>query len=342
MVRFSDILSVILRNIRLITIGPALFTLAILLLVKVVGRPYTAESAFVLSGGASGLGRFSGLAAQFGLAPATARSIESPELYLSLLTSRDVLRKVVLTEYVVTVPGNPSDTIRGNLLELFPSKKRSHDAAVVDAVNRLRKQVKAGSNPYSGVVFLRTTAPTSELAEQINRRLLDLVDEFNIGRRMVQASIEREFIEERMAIALQELHDAENELKKFLEENRSYAGSPQLAFEAANLRRNVELKHQVYTSLSQAYEQARVEEVRNTALISVIDPPEGSARPSIRLLMILIASLAFSLACVFLYIMGKEFIRREKEKNPEGFEEFTDLGRSALRRTIFFWERQPR
>lgn len=337
--RLSDILAICLRNIRLITLGPALFTISALILVLYVGRPYTAESAFVLSNNAGSIGRLSGLAAQFGLATATIQSAESPDLYISLLTSRDVLRDAVLTEYVIPASAGSVDSIRGNLLELFPSKKE-YNAALVAAVNRLRKQVKVGTNVYSGVVFLRTTAPTPELAEQINRRLLDVVNQFNIERRISQASVERKFIEDRLATAQLELAGAENELKKFLEENRNFAGSPQLSLEAANLQRKVDLRHQVFTSLSQAYEQARVEEVRNTAAISIIDPPEGSAQVSIRLLMVLIAAGVSSSALVLLIVFCREFIRRERVNNPTGYQELVSLSRTALRRILAFWERQ--
>ena len=51
-----------------------------------------------------------------------------------------------------------------------------------------------------------------------------------------------------------------------------------LTLDYARLQRRVELGQQVYSTLALSYEQARIDEVRNTPLLILIDRPEGSAR----------------------------------------------------------------
>jgi uncharacterized protein involved in exopolysaccharide biosynthesis len=41
----------------------------------------------------------------------------------------------------------------------------------------------------------------------------------------------------------------------------------------------------MYTTLTQAYEQARIDEVRNTPVITVVEPPESPVRPDSRRLV---------------------------------------------------------
>jgi len=92
--------------------------------------------------------------------------------------------------------------------------------------------------------------------------------------RQSQAAAERGFTEERMAEAQEELRAAENELQRFLQNNRQFQNSPELVFQHDRLQRRVAMRQQVYTSLVQSYEQARIDEVPNTPVITVVEYAE--------------------------------------------------------------------
>ena len=83
-----------------------------------------------------------------------------------------------------------------------------------------------------------------------------------------------------MRAAQDDLEIAEHELQIFLQRNRSYKDSPALTFEASRLERIINLRQQVYTSLAQAHEQARLDEVRDTPVMTIVDSPAGSAEPT--------------------------------------------------------------
>ena len=53
--------------------------------------------------------------------------------------------------------------------------------------------------------------------------------------------------------------DAEEQLRGFYERNRSWQQSPQLTFDEGRLRRQVEIRQEVYLTLRREYETARVE-----------------------------------------------------------------------------------
>src|SRR5438876_484305 len=94
----------------------------------------------------------------------------------------------------------------------------------------------------------------------------------------LQASQERRFLGERLDTARAELRRAEGALEKFLQRNRSYPNSPTLLFEHDRLQREAGLRQDVYSMLTQAYEQARMQAVRNTPSISLIDHPVPALR----------------------------------------------------------------
>jgi uncharacterized protein involved in exopolysaccharide biosynthesis len=109
----------------------------------------------------------------------------------------------------------------------------------------------------------------------VSRRLLELVNDFNLRRRQTQAGAEREFDARRAAAALDTLRAAEAALADFRASNIDFSRSPRLGTREAELQRRVTLAQQIYTTIAQRYEIASIEAVRNTPVITVLDGPEG-------------------------------------------------------------------
>jgi tyrosine-protein kinase Etk/Wzc len=121
-----------------------------------------------------------------------------------------------------------------------------------------------------------------ELAE----RLVKGVNQFNLETRKSQAAAERQFVEAQAAAAEVALREAEDRLQNFLQRNRETGGSPQLVFERDRLQRDVNLRQQLYSTLLQSREEAKIREVRDTPVITVIEPPRlpivGESRKTIQ------------------------------------------------------------
>src|SRR5690606_19548061 len=152
----------------------------------------------------------------------------------------------------------------------------------------------------------------ARLAEHINRRIRADLNDFTLDKRQTQAEQERVFIEGRLEVARAELEAAEKELASFYEANRSYQNSPRLAFEAGRLERRVQIRQEVYRTLAQAYEEARIQEVRNTPVLTIVDPPEGSALPAIRLRLLAMLVLPVSALIVVAFVLVLEYLRQER------------------------------
>ncbi len=146
-------------------------------------------------------------------------------------------------------------------------------------MDALRIRLNTDIDPFSNIVTVEVTSQWKWLSESINRSMLELLNETNVRKRGTRANLERVFIESRQAEAQRDLEQSEDLLADFYNRNRRMEDSPALLAEVARLQRRVEVNQQVYLTLSQSYEQARIEEVRNTPLITVIDGPEGSAEP---------------------------------------------------------------
>jgi hypothetical protein len=259
---------------------PAVTALLVLGVSLLLGRDYAADSKFVPQRVDRNASRFAGLAAQFGINLSETNNADSPDFYVQLLRSREVLRALVQTEYRFARGRNKRDTLTGNLLDLLEIKESRNRTRLQRGVEAADKHIGTRVDVKTGLVAVTSVAPWPGLAEQMNRRLLELVNQFNLERRQSQAAEERRFAEGRMRDAQRQLEAAEGQLASFLTANRQYRGSPQLEFQYGKLQRRVDLQQQVYVSLAQSFEQARVDEVRNTPLITVLDGPEGSAEPT--------------------------------------------------------------
>ncbi len=248
-----------------------------------------------------------------------------------MLKSRELITKAVQGTYAVALDDKGSDTVRGSLTDIYKIKGDRQDERLRRGVDRLRKNVAVSTDPKAGIVTVRVSARSRELSEAVNRRLLALVNEFNLQKRQTQAAAERAFIETRLADAKAQLTAAESAQEQFLRRNRDYRGSPQLQFEFTRLERQVGLRQQVYSSLAESYEHARLNEVRNTPLITVVDAPEGTARRSgngvIAAVLGLLAGGILGLAGA----LALESVDRARREGSDGFRQLEQLAASDRR-----------
>jgi len=311
--------AVLLRNrwviARAILVGAVLG----LLIAVFSGREYTATTSFLPhSGERGGLAGFSGLAQQFGFSiPGGGDAERSPEFYRDLITSREILDGVIT--------GDPAGI---DLIEHFEVEGDTQPERRERARTRLREEVLSVSvGRETGIVTVSVSTDRPELSAAMGERLLELISIFDVETRQSQASAQRQFAEERLAQLQDELAVAEDSLKSFLIENRQFSNSPQLQFEHDRLQRQVAMRQEVVTAMTQAYEQARIDEVRNTPVITVIENPEAPALPDSRSTLL---KIALGLVLGGMFGVGHALVRamnaRAEAEGDESYREF----RSAM------------
>jgi uncharacterized protein involved in exopolysaccharide biosynthesis len=133
--------------------------------------------------------------------------------------------------------------------------------------------------------------------------MITLLDQFNAQRRRTRATSERRFIEGRLVEVKRDLRNAEDRLARFLAQNR-VIGAPDLAFQRDRLQREVELQQSLYLSVAQAHEKAKIDEVRDTPVLTVLNAPEIPVQPDgrgtvKRTFLALLAGSAFGVLLAF-------------------------------------------
>lgn len=260
--------------------------------------------------------RLSSLAGQFGVELGGGGGAQSPQFYADLVKSSTILTE--LADDTVTIDGYKVAVAD------FASVSERNDLAIANAVEWLKHEVVSTSTSQeTGVVRVTVRTANSTVSHFLANQILALINEFNLERRQSRAGQEREFVAARLREAEADLRRAENELQRFLQNNRSFQSSIELQFTHDRLQRRVGMQQQIYTSMVQSYEQARIDEVRNTPVITIIEAPEVPVEPeSRRVALKMFLGLLIGLIAGLSQALIRDGVRRSKVREDV---EFRDL-----------------
>lgn len=305
--------AVLLRWKRLMVGVPLALALVAGTVAFLIPRKYVARAAFVPEESGPSKSALAGIAAQFGVPQLGAliggEGTTSPAFYVDLMNSQSVVNDVVSTRYTIQTP----EPFSGTLIDYFDLSARTPVEKRLKTMKRVReKVVEIGVDRAAGVVDFSVRTKSPELSALVARRYLDLVSDFNLRRRQTRAKAEREFTEQQTDEASAALRDAEGELADFRQRNRSFVETSALTLREAALQRRVMLAQQVYTTMRQQFEAAKVEAVRNTPVITVIDSPEGLVEPRPRgVLLAMAAALVIGFMLALIWAVSAERLRGE-------------------------------
>lgn len=324
-VSIVGVLNVLLRRRWLIIALPLLAVLGVAGVRLALPRQYASDAAFMPQQSGTPGGNLSGLAAQFGITVPGSEPGESPAFYADLIRSRAVLAPVAESPYRTT---GERETSLTTLYRVRPGPDRER---FEKTIGRLREHLSVTTSRTTDIVRVTIRTPDPLVSQQVGERIIELVNEFNLETRQTQAGEERRFLETRMAEARNDLRVEEQRLATFLARNAQFGRSPALALEHERLQREVGWRQQVFTSLAQAFEQSRLEEIRNIPVITVIEPPTVPVKPEGRgvvrwSILALLAGVVIAVSLAFLL----EFFRQSGTEAGEEYAEFARLRREAL------------
>ncbi len=258
---------------------------------------YTAETTFTADQSQSSISLpsgLAGLAGQFGFSLEGLRQGLSPEFFVSVLQSRAILVEVLQTAFPDSVGGRVEQR---KLIDILDVQAPTPAKRLEKSLKQLRKRVSAAHDRKSGILSVAVEDASAPRAAAITNHILELLNRYNVERLQTKSRQQREFAEQRLEQAQGELRTAEQAQLRFLQTNRQYNQSPLLAYEAGRLQRTVQLKQDVVTTLTKAYEEARISEARSIPALVVVDPAETPAfKSSPKRAIIVTAGLLLGLA----------------------------------------------
>jgi uncharacterized protein involved in exopolysaccharide biosynthesis len=267
------VVRVVRQNRRLFLLLPLALAFVGALIAVFTPITYTSAATFMPTTASRSSGALASLGAQFGLALPGNDPSQSPAFYVDLLQSEVLLGQLLRREYQAA-----PDAPKRALADLYEVQGKTPAERDDNTIRKLKREVTAAANQKTGVVKVSVRAPTAYLAQQVATELLGALDRFNNERRRSGARAERQFTEQRLRTVTDELRQAEDRLLDFRTRNLDFRSASRLQVEETRLQRNVGLLTQLQSSLAQGFEQARIDEVRDTPLISPIEAPSRPVR----------------------------------------------------------------
>jgi uncharacterized protein involved in exopolysaccharide biosynthesis len=314
-----SIIRLLVAHRRVVSWVPLLVATLTITSVLLSYRVYTSRITFAPAGGSITAGSaIGGLAAQFGVRLAGEGALNSPDFYADLIRSKEFLRRLAESRYRIATGGVLQEhtlvdlarhgalehnrvlrAIRGAVAQDTGPVANKELAALIETLARDILRVDPHLGTGTVTVDARTTSP--ELSAQLAQRVLHEIDAFNLRSRQAQAAAEKTFLEDRERIARADLRQAEDELERFLRANREFRSDPQLVLQHDRLQRDIALRQSVFTTVVENLERARIEAVRNTPSIAVVEDGMQALRPDRRHLLL---KLLTSLVLGFVFAVG--------------------------------------
>jgi uncharacterized protein involved in exopolysaccharide biosynthesis len=260
----------------------------------------------------------------------------SPDFFAQVLTSRELLRATLQSEF--DDPERPGSSRA--LLDILHVRGNTDERRMDNGIRRLERATSQRVDRRTSIVTLEVKGRPPALVAGITNRMVELLNKFNLERLQSQSRERRRFAGERRDQAERELREAEAQHLKFLQSNRRYADSPLLSFEQNRLSREVQLRQDVIQTLTREYEEARIAEVRDTPLLTIIDPAVPPSRRSFppRTLLVFIALVAGGFTALALVYLAeyKQTAQREDGSQYRRFLQAWTDAKSELRVALRF------
>jgi uncharacterized protein involved in exopolysaccharide biosynthesis len=253
---------------------------------------------------------------------------ESPNFYIQLFQSRELLTRLAQSRFANPRTDAPNDSAA--LIDILKIKKKDPRLRMELAVKKLSKDVQAGFDIKTNLVALTVDMQWPELASDVANRLVEEVSEFNRETRVSRAKAKRQFLEGRHDSAQMQLRNAEERQRFFYEQNRGLLTSPSLRAEEARIKREVDIASTLFLTIQGQLENARLDEINDAALITVIDkaiPPRKAQWP--RYGALLVTSTLLGMVFGFLLAGSLAVLADWRMRNPESWSDFEhSLGRA--------------
>jgi len=288
-------------------------------------------------GGASGLiSRFSGLAG-IDLGMMGGVDAISPQLYPEVLKSTPFMLHLLNTrvqipyldttttvyEYMTELKttslmgyiGKFTVGLPGTIMKLFrkedsqpanPSEKKGPIRITkrqYETIKELQDRIRANTDQKNGVITVSAEFPDPELAAQVAEEAVDYLQEYITGYRTTKAANVLAFIQEQHDRAREDFEQAQQALATFRDRNRNVI-SARAQSEEERLQAEYNLAFNVYNSLAQQLEQARIKVQEETPVFQVLDPvevPVEKSKPKKLIIFIVSAFLGVLIGLVLVY-----------------------------------------
>jgi len=326
----SDIFITFAEQLKVIILVPFVSVFLVFTYVQFIKQPlYISSATILLPENKPSLSGLAGLASQFGVAVPQGADMDlsSPSLFPELVKSRmfseRMMEKSFYTErYEKELPLISILTYGESI-----SSDKDEIKILSKAISIFQNMVSFRNEGSFSIMSVESDDP--KFARDVNNEVLAELQSLNYFFKSRNVNDKINFIENRIRAVEGDLTKSEQNLKSFLENNRQII-SPALQLEQERFNREVDIQKNIYLTLKQQLELAKIEEIQEASVVQVLDKPQIPLDPynkNIVLSVLLAGVLGILLGVLFSFI-------RAYSNNADGKE------RKKLRRAKYLLKKK--
>lgn len=182
-----------------------------------------------------------------------------------------------LLDYSINLPGKVVGLFSNDELD-FPLPQGFGTDSVVavtkaqlGVINDLRDRVTVSLNEETGVINLKVVMPDPNAASQIGKEGIVLIKEYVTNYRTRKAQEDLEYAQVQLQESRSRFEATQNRLAEFRDSNRNLA-TAKAKTQEERLQSEYELAFNVYNTLAQQVEQAKLKVQEQTPVVSILQP----------------------------------------------------------------------
>jgi len=315
-IHLLDMLLVLAKHIKLIIVVPTIFCIITIIYVLFIADPiYVSRATFISSGSSNNKSQMMGLATQFGISMPMGDS--GPKWsYEEVIKSRAMAKALLLYRFDTKEYGYQKELLQ---ILTYGNEKPGFgiDTLMSQGIDSVAKMINVSEN--NSFFELEISASEPQLAANIASAVMRELDSHQREYNSRKNTETRQFIDDQLFDTKLELEKAEEKLKIFREKNRSIFESPNLLLEQERLGRDVAVLIGVFTTLKQQLEKAKIDEVKESDYVIILDvpnkplyPDEPKKKPMVILAGIL--GIGFGMVLAFVLESFSNSAKEEKDK----------------------------
>ena len=271
----SSILLAIVTHIKIIIIIPAVFIFLGFIYIQFIKEPLYSSRATVLiaktGSSGSGLGQ---LASRFGVnltETADEVDLSDPNLLPELLRS-DIFNSRILNKEFYTEKYGTELPLLAILSHGLSEPQISEEELYKLAKNKLSGIISYEKSIENFFSIIKVTSFSPVLSRELAKVVIDELSELNRLYKTQNIVEKTKFIEMRISTVEKDLEKSEEKLKNFQIQNRQIS-SPNLLLEQEKLITEVDIQKNIYITLKNQLEMAKIELIQKGTALAIVDPP---------------------------------------------------------------------
>jgi len=173
-------------------------------------------------------------------------------------------------------------------------------------IDNVRERIVVSLNEETGVINISVTMPDPDVAASLTKKSIELIRQYVVNYKTQKAEGDLLYAKRQMEVAKREFEKTQNVLSVFRDRNVNLTTATSQV-KLQRLESEYDLTFNVYNTLAQQVEHAKIKLQEQTPVVSILHPVQVPVEDETNGLLILVSFMILSGAISLAWLLGKKF-----------------------------------